>query len=321
MKERLYGERQSPTYRHELAISATTYDTLLVRELTERLTPRLGVEPVWSLSSVATADDTPHPLANETSRLVLVLHQRLWSRDASTQVDARMLGDRLQARRESVCVVTLDAEPLADWLTIAPACSLSEVGIDGAIAFVLEAIATCGGVPLAPRASATQKHADEDRFERPAPFLEQHRAFSSLRHELDALAAALTAKGGGVTHGAPDRVPELYSLPNRLVVRLGSSGLSFSWIGGGLGTVADGRLLVIEWTGMRPSTRGVTPLQSAIPVRERVYRPEAAGPDGWRWRADHPNGCAYSTAHLAGEWLVGASIASNVYLPIGGNPS
>jgi hypothetical protein len=310
MKQRAYGDARSPAYSQELAISATAYDTLLVGELTERLTPLLHVAPVWAASAIAIPDDARHPLAAEMSRLALVLHQRLWSRDPKTHADAEVLRDRLRVRRHSVRIVTLDAEPLPDWLAAAPTCSLAEVGVDGATTFVAGAIAAAGGAPLT--APATQTPDDERRLDRPAPFLEQHRAFSSLRHELDALAAELTAENGVGTHDAPDLVPELYSHPNRLVVRLGTSGLSFSWIGGGLGTVAEGRLLVIEWAGMRPSTRGVTPLQSATPVRERVYRPEAAGPEGWRWRADHPNGCAYSTAHLAGEWLVGASTGSNI---------
>lgn len=193
------------------------------------------------------------------------------------------------------------------WLAGASRCSLTEVGVEGVIDFTLAAIAACGGMARAVEAPRTAPvNGDEHRFDRPTPFLEQHRAFSSLRHELDRLAADLE---GGDTEFAPERIPEVLTLPNRLIVRIGTTGLSFSWLSGG--TVAEGRLLVIEWSGMQPAARGVTPLKSAVALRERVYRPEAAGPDGWRWRADDPNGCAYSTAHLAAEWLFAASIATS----------
>jgi hypothetical protein len=292
---------------HELAISAATYDALFVEELIERLAARLGVPPVWSQRLAIRGDS--HPLADDASRVVMVLHQRLWSHDPALRADAEALEMRLRARPHSVCVVTLDDEPVPEWLATVPSCSLTELGVDGVIELALSAITRCGGSTYdvaAPKAAPT---AEPSRFDRPTPFLEQHRAFSSLRHELDALAAELKVRG--TDEGAPEVAPEVLSLPNRLVVRFGHIGLSFSWVGTGLGTVAEGRLLVIEWTGIQPGVRGSSPLKSAIPVRERVYRPEAAGPDGWRWRADNPNGCAYSTTNLASEWLAGASIAAS----------
>ncbi|MGH7619636.1 MAG: hypothetical protein ACREPM_20680 [Gemmatimonadaceae bacterium] len=311
MTSALYGERHSTPFAYEVVISAAGYDTLLVTELSDRLKPRLGANPVWTGRSMVHGDDTSHPLANDAARVVLVLHQRLWSHDTATRADADLLRERMSRQRPSVWVVAVDSSPLPSWLATAPTCSLVEIGVDGVVEFALAAIAASGGsTQAAPVPAASIAPGDDNRFDRPAPFLSQQRAFSSLRHELDALASELMAQDGSVAAPADEPMPELHSMPNRLVVRLGSIGLSFSWIGGGLGTVAEGRLLVIEWSGMRPSTRGVTPLKEATLVRERVYRPEAAGPDGWRWRADDPNGCAYSTADLAGEWLGGASLAA-----------
>ncbi len=309
MSERLFGEPRTATYVHEVAVSAALYDTLLVDELTEQLAPRLGVSPFWSGHSIIGDDLVSHSLAAKMSRLVIVLHQRLWSHDPTTRADAEALQERLRTRAESVCVIALDATPLPEWLTPVATCSLADVGLDGAIACIVTAIDACGGRTRAAIPRPVAPVVDEQRFDRHAPFLEQHRAYSALRHELDALAAELKARCGDEEPGG--RGPGLQSLPNRLVVRLGSIGLSFSWISGGLGTVADGRLLVIEWTGMQPRTRGATLLESAIPVHERVYRPEAAGPDAWRWRVDDRNGCAYSTANLASKWLAGASIAGS----------
>jgi hypothetical protein len=111
---------------------------------------------------------------------------------------------------------------------------------------------------------------------------------------------------------AAARTAELQLLPNRVVVRLDDVGISFSWVAGRLGTVADGRLLVIQWNGAISRSRGVAAMTSATPVRERVYRAEGSDPESWCWRADAPTGRALSTAHLAAEWLAGALSTSAV---------
>lgn len=143
--------------------------------------------------------------------------------------------------------------------------------------------------------------------EGPAPYLSQSRAESALRRELDALAAALKPWLQAEHARAADRIGDLHSRPNRLVLRLDHVGVSFSWIPGRLGTVADGRLLVIQWAGVTPQTRGVSSLKSATLVRERTYRAESSGPDSWGWRVDEPDGVACSTTNLAAEWFAGAS--------------
>jgi hypothetical protein len=88
--------------------------------------------------------------------------------------------------------------------------------------------------------------------------------------------------------------------------------MSFSWVAASVGTVADGRLLVIQWDGAAPRNRGIAAMASATPVRERVYRAEGTSPESWRWRDDVPNGRAWSTAHLVAEWLAGLSLADSV---------
>ena len=95
-------------------------------------------------------------------------------------------------------------------------------------------------------------------------------------------------------------------------MRVAGVGITFSWLPGGAGTVADGRLLVIQWDGAAKQGRGIAALRLATPVRERVYRAEGSSAESWKWRADSPNGRAWSSAHLAGEWLAGASLAASV---------
>jgi hypothetical protein len=75
--------------------------------------------------------------------------------------------------------------------------------------------------------------------------------------------------------------------------------------------VAEGRLLVIEWEGVVTHSRGLSALRTATAGRERLYRAEAAGPDSWSWRADGPDGGAYSSPSVAGQWFAGALITAS----------
>ena len=301
-------------YTHELAISAVPYDAILVDELSQRLALQLETTPHWNghVSPLEQPESGESPFSQSASRLTLVLHQRLWQHECATQNDATEIVQRLRARPNSVRLVLLDAHPIPQWLASVPHCSLATVGLGGVTEFTVAAIAECDGATramtprteLAPTITAN----GERSAGAPPPFLAQPRAFSSLRRELDALALALAPRPRK-NEPAGDPVTELHTLPNRLVLQIGAVALSFSWVSGRLGTVADGRLLVIEWEGAVARRGGAAALSAATAVRERVYRVEATDRDGWRWRADDPNGRAYSTANLAAEWLANALIA------------
>ena len=140
-----------------------------------------------------------------------------------------------------------------------------------------------------------------------AAFLTQSRAQTSLRREFDAIGAELELhihEDGSV----PDRSTVLTVLPNRITARLGTAGVSFSWVPGRSDRVEDGRLLVIEWRGVLGAQRGNGSFASAAPSRERIYRPEATEPANWRWRDDQANGLACTTATLVGEWVASARV-------------
>jgi hypothetical protein len=134
-------------------------------------------------------------------------------------------------------------------------------------------------------------------------YLEQGRAQSSLRHELEELFSAVESSMAAVTARDADVIVELTMVPNRIVARRGSFATSFSWLGGRLGGISDGRLLVIEWSGIATELRGVFALKSATSSRETTYHPEAANAESWCWRAADPAGTACSTRDLVGEWL------------------
>lgn len=142
----------------------------------------------------------------------------------------------------------------------------------------------------------------------PTPFLSQPRAHTALRHQLAAIEAGLAPEVERRRADKPDATFEMHVIPNRLIARLGDSGLSFSWVvavGGQGATVADGRLLVIQWAGVASNARGIGALRSARPVRERVYRPEGVDAEHWRWRVEHGEGneVAYTTDTLVADWL------------------
>jgi hypothetical protein len=300
--------RPEPTYAHEIVISAVPYDTMLVAELTERLAPRLRTVPVWASRSPSEPSGAASTLLADASRIALVLHQRLWRHDAATQSDHAALGERLRDRPESVRVVTLDDSPVPDMLSSADRCDFTADGLAGIAQFALDAVAGSGGVVRraeseAPAAAQVRRGWSNE----PPPYLTQLRAVSSLRRELDALTAQVEPRLQIEKAQPNDRVIELQSIPHRLFARVGGTAISFSWVSGGLGTVADGRLLVMQWAGIDAHSRGTAALKVGSVIFERVYRAESTGPDDWRWRTDEPNGRACSTANLVAEWFAGAS--------------
>ena len=59
---------------------------------------------------------------------------------------------------------------------------------------------------------------------------------------------------------------------------------------------------------MEKQARGAAALRAATPVLERIYRAEGTSAESWRWRADEPNGRAFSSANLAAAWVAGLLI-------------
>jgi hypothetical protein len=300
------GARAS-TFAHELAISAVPFDSLLVTELSEALTERLGSEPYWAGRPIIDGDGASLVATAPSARVVLVLHQRLWRHDRATEADAIALHDRLAHRPHSARVVTLDSEPVPDWLDAVPSCALTDVGVGGVSEFALSAFASCGG-RLGPLETPPYVEPPVSPWFEAPTFLSQHRALSCLRHELDVLGGEVRRRVRREAERVPDCIADTHMHPDRVVARLGTFGLSFSWVPSGQGMVGDGRLLVIAWAGLGPRERGIPPLRAAMPTRERVYRPEADGPESWAWRIDDLNGRAFSTANLVGEWFASLSV-------------
>lgn len=303
-----------PRYQHDVAISAVSFDAMVVADVSGFLESRLGTSVAWSGGVARSVGEAAAPLLGDASRVALVLHQRLWGggRD-DTQADVAALRARAGAHPGSVIVVSLDDAPLPDWLAEAPTCHLPTAGLDGVVQFVFEAIAGAGGTLGGPArslgAAPTPSGEKPFRNEGSARFLSQLRAHSALRRELDAIGEELESRLCD-SELLPDHTAELTILPHRFTARLDEVGLTFSWVPGRTGTVEDGRLLVIEWRGVVRARRGPDAFRSATPIRERIYQAEATDPASWRWRDDTPNGRACSTANLVGDAVAFAWVES-----------
>ncbi|HEU4786996.1 MAG TPA: hypothetical protein VFS57_06300 [Gemmatimonadaceae bacterium] len=297
------------TFTYDLAISAVPCDAALVGDLLTELGTRLRTEPVWEGHAPPSGDVAEATLGAQRSRLALVLYHRLWQHDAGTMADATLLRERLRLRPRSVCVMTLDDTPVPSWLAKARRYDVAAHGLNGAADFAAEAVASSGGSLTRAAQPAVEAESATRWPEGPAPFLAQPRAHSALRRELDALAAQLETQVDRWSELRPDGTFELLRLPYRLVARFDAVALTFSWVTGRLATVANGRLLAIEWSGITNQVPGVSAFKSAASVREHDYRVEGGDPEHWRWRMDDPNGRAFSTTNLAAYWLASLSIA------------
>jgi hypothetical protein len=297
------------TYTHDLAVSAVPYDSILVTELFAQLTPRLRGPLFWAGRDETANAGLQAPIVGDSARLVLVLYQQLWGRDVMTKADDVALRLRMRRDPKSVCVIRLDDTPLPSWLAGANSADFNALGLDGAAEFAVQAVSTLGGSPHAAAAPEPPPEVVRGWREGPPAFLAQPRAQAALRRELDELAAEIRPRLKAEEERGADRIVELHALPNRLIARIADVAVSFSWVNGGMGTVADGRLLVIQWQGLDERVKGVRALGVASQGRERIYHVEGTDAASWAWRADSPNGRASTTANLVAEWLEGAAIA------------
>ena len=95
--------------------------------------------------------------------------------------------------------------------------------------------------------------------------------------------------------------------PDRYTVQIGPVGLSFSWIRGRSNSIADGQLLVIEWSGQLGEQHAPADPRNAMPAFEHVLQPHATSPEDWQWRRADIDLCCYTTRDLAEQCV--ASVA------------
>jgi hypothetical protein len=301
-------ERPISRVTRDVAISAVRYDALLVADLVARLAPLIGATPYWR--GTASEGDAGGATLVESTRLVVVVHQRLWSHDAATRADAAELQQFAGRSRLPVCVISVDDDPMPAWLTRSHVLAVHATSVDEVVERVRELfpnpLLQRGGAPRMDMLGDADSSPPARWGEGSQPYLDQPRSASALRDAFDEIEAELTRRVTSDPQHLSERQAKVHSAPGRLVVQLADVGLSFSWVPGRSGASGDGRLLVIEWSGVVAHGRGVGVARTASPVRERVFQPIATGPADLRWRAADSGAGSYSSLDLAGQAFAGA---------------
>ena len=307
-------------FKYEVAVSANEYDGLAVAELKRRLEHRLS-KAIYSSPRAADRPLTPaataaaHKVIESDSRVVVVLFQRLWGAGSSAN-DAAALKARIgKTKHKDVVVVPLDTSPLPTWLKGTVVRASDAPTSAEVIDAIVGAVATAGGSPkrLTEAAVAARLAEEEKRARARSTFLASQRAMALINRELDALSSAvlrLCKEPGTLPAGF---TPDARRTPDRYTVQIGPVGLSFSWIRGRSNSIADGQLLVIEWSGQLGEQNQNGASHLAMPAFEHVLHPHATSPEDWQWRRADIDLCSYTTRDLAAQCV--ASVVRR--LPVG----
>jgi hypothetical protein len=295
---------KATNFAFDAAISAVELDARLRRELERQVSLRLPsappLRPVWTDTATELLDAPRTTVFSRTARVVIVLHQHLWGKDATTKDDAAAIKRRITAKGpQSVRVVLLDRAAPPVWLRKSPARALNEREMDECADWIVAAVGDLGGTTRqAADSIVTAPPVDERSAQQRDAFLGSHRAITHLGREFDRLAAEVTKRVATVNRDEGETPLEVHRVPGRCTVQLGPVALTLSWVRTRPDTVATGRLMIIEWEGhigRAKSTGG----PGAVPLRETVLRADATRVDDWQWRSDEMAGYAYDSNELA----------------------
>ena len=303
-------------FKYDVAISATQFDALAATELKRRLEHVLakGVNSGAPDGATAAVVAAANKALEKDARVVVVLHQRLWGvGDGNGEVAA--IKTRVgAAKRKDLVIVPLDSSPVPPWLKGVVVKAAGSPTSAAVIDAVVAAVTAAGGAPkrLTEAAIAARLADEETRARARASFLSSQRAFALINRELDSLSNTvlkLCQAPGTLPDGLS---PQVRRTPDRYTVQIGPVGLSFSWIRGRTNSIADGQLLVIEWSGqlgeqVSPDSR------AAMPAFEHVLQPSATSPEDWQWRRADLDLCSYTTRDLAAQCV--ASVVRRLPAP------
>ena len=296
------------TFKYDVAITAADFDALAVAELKRRLEHHVAKGVYAQASgdgSKATASSAAlkKPIEKD-ARVVVVLFQRLWGVTASSVAESEALKARIgKTKHKDVIVVPLDNSPIPGWLKATIVRASGAPTSSAVIDAIVNAVTDAGGTPkrLTPAAIAARQAEDEKNARARASFLSSQRALALINRELDSLSNAvlrLCEAPGTLPAGF---TPEARRTPDRYTVQIGPVGLSFSWIRGRSNSIADGQLLVIEWSGQLGDQHASADPQTAMPAFEHVLQPHATSPEDWQWRRTDLDLCSYTTRDLAAQ--------------------
>jgi hypothetical protein len=289
-------------FAFDVAVSSAEYDTRVLRELERQLTLRLPsmppLRPVWTSTAAELLNAPRASVFGKSARVVVVLHQHLWGKDATTKEDAASIKRRITAKGpDCVRVVLLDRTAPPAWLRKSPARALGAV--DECADWIIAAVAELGGATRrATEVDMTIPMVEDRTLQQRDSFLGSHRAITHLGREFDRLAAEVTKRAATVNRDDSEVPLEVHRVPGRCTVQLGPVALTLSWVRTRPDTVATGRLMIIEWEGQvgrsLPSSG-----PRAIPLRETVLRADATRVEDWQWKSDDVAGYAYDSTELA----------------------
>ena len=295
-------------FKYDAAISATEFDALGVTELSRRLQNRIG-KTVYATPRGGDKPQTPTTLAaakrliEKDARVVVVLFQRLWGNGATSH-DAAALKARIgKLKRKDVIVVPLDNAPIPSWLKGTVVRTSGAPASAEVIDAIVSAVVGAGGVSRRQtEAAVAARAADDDKRARArSSFLASQRALALINRELDSLSNTVLRLCQTPGTLPPGLAPEMRRTPDRYTVQLGPVGLSFSWIRGRSNSIADGQLLVIEWSGQLADATPTPESEMAMPAFEHVLQAHATSPEDWHWRRMDLDLCAYTTRDLAAQ--------------------
>lgn len=270
----------------------------LERQVTLRLPSMPPLRPVWTSTAAERLNAPRASVFGKSARVVVVLHQHLWGKDATTKEDAASIKRRITAKGpDSVRVVLLDRTAPPAWLRKSPARALGAA--EECADWIIAAVAELGGATRrATDVDMTIPMVEDRTLQQRDSFLGSHRAITHLGREFDRLAAEVTKRAATVNRDDTEIPLEVHRVPGRCTVQLGPVALTLSWVRTRPDTVATGRLMIIEWEGQvgrsLPSSG-----PRAIPLRETVLRADATRVEDWQWKSDDVAGYAYDSTELA----------------------
>jgi len=299
-------------YTYETAISSTEYDAASSRELVDRLRRRLPeARAVWARGVAGDLTDAATAVARE-ARTVVVLHDRMWGRTEATRADREAIERRLVDEGPGFLrVVPIDDAPIPDWAGSVDSFVATGGEIDHFVDALVRAIASSGGETQADLAAdVATRAAQDERWTRDRDsFLNSHRAASVCSREFDRLVDEVErrVKALSVESGVALEKNAIVRTPGRCVVQYGPVALTISWVRLRGDSVADGRLMVIEWAGtIRRGTMQIPeraalarPARPAVVRREDVLVADAANEQGWSWRREGSAFGRHSSDELA----------------------
>jgi hypothetical protein len=303
------------SFTYDVAISYVAEDSLTAREVIRRLQPRLHT-PIFDSTAVQQHDAQCIPRAlTADSRIVVVLHQRLWGETLSTQRDLSAIQERLERQdggEADPFLLVVALEPLAgttkDWMAGAAIPTPLTIDCAEALDAIIDAVERAGGgaMPLAigdgPSAPASDSRVpdleDGGTGGRGAS-LSSFKIATAAQRELTALMGAVEKGADEIRAAFRDLDVEVRRAPDRCVLQAGDVGLSLSWLHRPV-TSDEGALLMMEWDGTVtfPGERARRGCHASVASEQLLHLETVAWP-AWNWSADAAPMRKYSSADLA----------------------